>query len=108
MGKQTRTPSLRHPATLLSRIKESDKFFFIKAKKTNSIQNTTRISFKDLLLCLIVLLRVGLRMHVQCQWRPEEGVRFPEAGVTGRWELPNAGTENQTQGLWKKSKFLNY
>lgn len=36
--------------------------------------------------------------------RPEEGIRFPGAGVMGECELLGVSMWNQTQVLWKNSK----
>lgn len=39
-------------------------------------------------------LCVGLCMSVQCPRRLEEGVKSPEAGVTGHCEPPDVGARN--------------
>lgn len=38
--------------------------------------------------------------------RPEEGVEFLKAGVTGSSELPNVGAGNQTQSQRNNNKFF--
>lgn len=43
---------------------------------------------------------------VQYPWRPEEGIRFPRAGVTDDCELSDVGAGNQTSVLWDSSNCL--
>lgn len=47
-----------------------------------------------MLLGLLIAWGGGSRevcVSIQCLWSPEEGDRSPEAGATGRSELPNLG-----------------
>lgn len=48
------------------------------------------------LLPVLSLIFLALLSVCLCMWRPEEGVRFPGAGVTGSCELPDLGTGDQT------------
>lgn len=46
-------------------------------------------------VCVCVCVSLGLYMQ-ECRYlfRPEEGIRFPAARVTGGYELPNMGLGN--------------
>lgn len=44
--------------------------------------------------------------HAWHIWMPEDGVKFPESGVTGNCEL-SCGIGNQTQFLCKKQQVLS-
>lgn len=51
----------------------------------------------NLSVCVFVCVCVSVGLYMQeCRYlfRPEEGIRFPGARVTGGYELPNMGLGN--------------
>lgn len=56
---------------------------------------------KSVCLCFLNSILVFIQVHVYmyviyvwgCPWRPEEGIRYPGAGVTGSCELLNLGAK---------------
>lgn len=59
--------------------------------------------FRRFFICLYVYVFVIWYVCVtSVTWRTEEGCGSPGAGCLSSFELPNVGTGNQTQFLWKK------
>lgn len=65
-----------------------------------AVQVTLKIYFE-----LCVYVEVYVPVH-SCCCRPEEHVSSSGAGATGVCEPPDVGPKNQTQVLWKDSRYF--
>lgn len=53
--------------------------------------------------CVCVHVSVYLHLYMLVPWRPEEGIRSSEVGITGDFELLDMGARNQICVLLKSS-----